>query len=194
MKKIIAIIFIGTLLCCSCTKEDNSIPTKSENGVITQKQYIWWNQEEEHGQSIESGGLIYNGSFIAESHQNGKSYLVLIDVKTGKSKWKWNEYLSETDGGFLDYYSYENFLSFQSGPRSYCINIETGKTQWNKVWGQPMFVRVGGIKDQCFILQDYPDNGDKYPGFYILELLSGNVIGKVIPEFTNLINKNFLKL
>ena len=118
---LIAIIFYGSfLLSCACTKEDNSISTsKDAKGVITEKQYLWWNKEEEHDQSIESVGLIYNGSFIAESHQNGKSYIALLDAETGKIKWKWNEYLRETDGGFLDYYSYHNLLSFQSGPRSY---------------------------------------------------------------------------
>ena len=192
MKRIIAIIVLGSfLLSCSCTKED-SPSIISENGVITEKPYIWWNKEEEHDQSIESVRLIYNGSFIAESHQNGKSYIALLDAKTGKIKWKWNEYLRETDGGFLDYYSYQNLLNFQSGPRSYCINMENGKTQWNKIWGQPMYVRVGGIKNQCFILQDYPDNGDQYPGFYILDLQTGNIKEKIIPKFTNTTSYNVL--
>ena len=118
MKKIIAIIFIGLFLGCGCNNEEDP-SLKLENGVITEKPFIWWNKEEEHDQSIESVGLIYNGSFIAESHQNGKSYIALLDAETGKIKWKWNEYLRETDGGFLDYYSYHNLLSFQSGPRSY---------------------------------------------------------------------------
>ena len=189
MKKIIAIIFIGLFLGCGCNKEEDP-SLKLENGVITKKPFIWWNKEEEHDQSIESVGLIYNGSFIAESHQGGKSFIALLDAETGKIKWKWNEYLRETDGGFLDYFSYHNLLSFQSGPRSYCINLENGKTQWNKIWGQPMYVRVGGIKNQCFILQDYPDNGDQYPGFYILDLQTGNIKEKIIPKYLNTINRN----
>ncbi|MBX7164256.1 MAG: PQQ-like beta-propeller repeat protein [Saprospiraceae bacterium] len=68
--------------------------------------------------------------------------------------------------------------------------MENGKSQWNKIWGQPMYVRVGGIKNQCFILQDYPDNGDQYPGFYILDLQTGNIKEKIIPKYLNTINRN----
>ena len=47
MKKIIAIIFIGLFLGCGCNNEEDP-SLKLENGVITEKPFIWWNKEEEH--------------------------------------------------------------------------------------------------------------------------------------------------
>ena len=93
MKKIIAIIlFNGLLLSCSCTKEDNSIPTsKDAKGVITEKQYLWWNKENEHIQSVVTTPFTFNGGFIAESNFEGKSYLTLQNSKNGKILWKWDD-------------------------------------------------------------------------------------------------------
>ena len=64
MKKIIAIIFIGLFLGCGCNNEEDP-SLKLENGVITEKPFIWWNKEEEHDNYIITTPFIYNNSFIA---------------------------------------------------------------------------------------------------------------------------------
>ena len=193
MKKIISIIFIGaTLLSCSCTKEDNSISTKTENGVITEKPYIWWNKEEEHDHFIITNGFIYKNSFLAESHINSISYLSLQIGKNGNILWRWNDYFKSEDLSIRDYYfNNENFI-FQQGPRSYCINLETGETKWKKQWKNSMQIKVSGIDNELIVLEYYSDNGNSYPSINILNVINGNIIERIIPKFENKVNINVL--
>ncbi|HMS29929.1 MAG TPA: PQQ-binding-like beta-propeller repeat protein [Saprospiraceae bacterium] len=193
MKKIIAIIVFGSfLLSCSCTKEDNSIPTSRDaNGVITEKQYLWWNKEEEHDNYIITTPFIYNGSFIAETHQNGNSYLSLQNAKDGKIIWKWDDYVFDYDIDLrYPYGSQEGYLFFQSGPRTYCVNLKSGKTQWKETQSASQFSLTSGYFDEGYMLQDFPDDGDVYPGFKIYDLENGNLKDKIIPKFINISNRN----
>jgi len=190
MKKIIAIIFIGLFLGCGCNNEEDP-SLKLENGVITEKPFIWWNKEEEHDNYIITTPFIYNNSFIAETHQNGRSYLSFQNAKDGKLLWKWDDYLYDYDIDLrFPHCSHLGFLFFQSGPRSYCVNLESGKTQWKKTWNDPLFSISGGYQKEVFLLQDYPDNGATHPGFYILNLETGSVKEKIIPHFENFTNRN----
>ncbi|HMS30643.1 MAG TPA: PQQ-binding-like beta-propeller repeat protein [Saprospiraceae bacterium] len=194
MKRIIAIIiFGGSLLSCSCTKEENSIPTsKDVNGVITGKQFIWWNKEEEHDQSIITTPLIFNGGFIAETHQNGRSYMSLQNAKDGKIYWKWDDYTFSYDLALRDPYGAESgFLFFQRGPRTYCINLNNGKTQWKKIQPFSQYSTTGGYETEGFMLQDYPDDADIYTGIKIYDLESGILKDKIIPKY-KFKNKNVL--
>ena len=101
-----------------------------QKGVITEKQYLWWNKEEEHDQSIITTPLIFNGGFIAETHQNGRSYMSLQNAKDGKVIWKWDDYHNQEDIVTWHPYYCNKFLYFQSGPRTYSINMESGETRW----------------------------------------------------------------
>ncbi|MBK7339739.1 MAG: PQQ-binding-like beta-propeller repeat protein [Saprospiraceae bacterium] len=192
MKKIIAIIFIGTLLSCSCTKEDNSIPIKTENGVISEKPYLWWNKEEEHDQFIITTPLIYNKSFIAETHQNGRSYMSLQCAKNGKIIWKWDEYERLYDLELRHPYSNKKILFFQSGPRTYCINMETGKTEWKKTWDKALYDKCSGYQNDFFELKQYHELGEIYPEIDILDISNGSIKGKIIPKFVNTTSYNVL--
>lgn len=189
MKESIAILIVIFLLGCSCTREELP-PTTTENGILIEKPYIWWNKEEEHDASVEAYRFSYNSSFIAESHQKGKSFLSLIDSKAGKLHWKWNDYYNETDRGFLDYYSFNDYLIFQEGPRSYCLNLVSGTTQWKKIWPTSLYVSVGGYKETCFLIQDYADAGATHPGILLVNLPDGSLFEKIIPHFENFTNRN----
>lgn len=191
MKKIIAIIFIGSLLSCSCSKEESpSIVT--ENGVITEKPYLWWNEESEHNASIITSELIYNSSFVAESNENGKPFISLQQIQSGKIIWKWNDYQIQSDHGFSDIFFYQNYLLFQRGPRSYCINLNNGKTQWIKNWQNSMYSRINGYKNNLFVLDQYSEGNESYPGIHILNIVSGDKIEKIVPKFENKTKLNVL--
>ncbi len=191
MKKIIAIILLGTLLSCSCTKEETP-PVKTENGIVIEKPFLWWNKEESHEQSVQTIGHFYNGSFLCETHENEVSYLCLTNGKNGKINWKWNEYGNINDMSISYPYSFNNYLYLLSGsPRSYCIDLNSGKEIWSKTWDKAIFYKSSGYKNEVYVLQDFADTGDEYPGFYILDLYTGNVKVKIIPMY-KFRNKNVL--
>ncbi len=191
MKKIIAIIFLGLLLGCSCNKEENP-PTIIENNILIEKPFLWWNKEEEHDQSIETTPLIYNGSFIGESHQNGKSYLSLIFSKNGELIWKWNDYTKQIDLTLGYVFNYSNQLIFQSGPRSYCIDMNTGKTQWKIDRGISYTSFISGYKNEVFLCQQEAESGSLYPSIIICNILDGQIVKKIRPNFRNTTIKNVL--
>ncbi len=189
MKNTLVFISIVLLIGCGCEKEE-SIPLQKEGNVIIQKQYIWWNQEEEHDQSIITTNSIFKNYFLAESHQNNKSYLSMQQSNNGNILWKWDEYEKATDLSIRFSYSFGPLLTFQDGPRSYCINMETGKTEWKQIRDNSYYSKVKGNENEYYLIQHYANEGDQYPGFYIVDLLTGLIKQKIIPKFKNKINKN----
>jgi outer membrane protein assembly factor BamB len=192
MKKIIAIIFIGLFLGCGCNNEEDP-SLKLENGVITEKPFIWWNKEEEHDQSIITTPFTFNGGFIAETHQNGRSYMSFQNAIDGKILWKWDDYTFDYDIGLrYPYCSTLGFIFFQSGPRTYCVNLQSGKTQWKETQSASQYIVTNGFLNEGFVLQSFPDDGDKYPGVKIYDLEKGNQKDKIIPKFLNIDKLNVL--
>ncbi len=179
-------IFFG----CSCTKED-TISLEKEGTIVVQKPYLWWNKEEEHGQSIVTKNLIFNKSFIAETHQNGKSFLSLQQCIDGKILWKWNDYINN-DIAIRSSYFYKNLFIFQSGPRTYCIDLLNGKTKWKKTWENSFNKIESGYDDFCFLLQYYANDNSDFPGYYKIDINTGNISEKNIPKFENYKAKNVL--
>lgn len=181
----VVLILLGT----SCSKEE--IPkTEIINGVVVVKPYLWWNNEEEHDKFIITTPFVFNNSFIAESHQNNKSYVSLINGKSGKINWKWNDYLDINDIDIRQHYSYLNYLTFQSGRRTYCINLNSGLSEWKKTWDNSLYNSLGGLKNDLYLIEDYAESGFLYPGIKILELSSGNQKNKIVPHFKNTTKKN----
>ena len=190
MKKIIAIIFIGTLLSCSCTKED-APSVKTENGIITEKPYIWWNKQGSHDFEMITNNIIFNKNFLSLVLENSKTYFCLYKISDGEISWKWNP-KNDNDYGVDFPYSFNNYLYLLSGsPRSYCIDLNSGKEIWSKTWDKAIFYKSSGYKNEVYVLQDFADTGDEYPGFYILDLYTGNIKDKIIPMY-KFRNKNVL--
>jgi outer membrane protein assembly factor BamB len=194
MRKITAnILFWGTLLSCSCTKEDNSISTsKDAKGVITEKQYLWWNKEEEHDQSIITTPLIFNGGFIAETHQNGRSYMSLQNAKDGKVIWKWDDYHNQEDIALRHPYYCNKFLYFQSGPRTYSINMESGETRWYISHKNSFQTSIWCDLEDLYLSELSSNDGASYPGVIVCNQTDGTIKYKIIPKFTNTSIKNVL--
>ena len=183
MKKIISILlFGGFLLSCSCSKEDTPI-VKTENGVITEKSYIWWNKQDEHNFEMITNNVIYKNSYLSLFTKDNESYFCLYNIFNGTISWKWKP--SNINDYSVDYpYSYENKLYLLSGsPRSYCLELKTGNELWSKTYDQAIYYKSTGYNDEVYVLQDHADGGDEYPGFLILDLPTGNLKDKIIPLF-----------
>ena len=70
------------------------------------------------------------------------------------------------------------------------MNLNTGKTQWKITQPASQFSLTEGNLDEGYMLQDHPDDGDKYPGFKIYDLENGKQKDKIIPKFINVSSRN----
>lgn len=73
------------------------------------------------------GGLRISDSFCMKS------------LEDGKNKWVWNDLFepNEFTSVFNRYiYAYENLLFYKNSYRFYCIDQESGRTMWKKLWGR----------------------------------------------------------
>lgn len=163
--KSITTILIFFLFMASCHKEDDINNQTDENGIITLLSYQW--KKSLHNQNSVSNGYIsdavyYNGN-IAIPTTNGENnrFLTMINPNNGETIWEWNDNYLPYSNQIIIFEKYQNngLLTYQTGDRSYCINLDNGTTQWK-------FRR-----ESSFDVRLYPSyNGDF---FNLLPLIDG---------------------
>ncbi len=63
----------------------------------------------------------------------GRSVWVMRDVNDGRALWQWNDYMTDFENGYLDIPCVSNNrLLYNNGPRTHCIDLNTGRTLWHK--------------------------------------------------------------
>ena len=63
----------------------------------------------------------------------GRAVWVMRDVTTGRDLWQWNDYMTGFENGYLDIPCVSNNrLLYNNGPRTHCIDLNTGRTLWQK--------------------------------------------------------------
>ena len=135
MKYIVTLLVVFILM-ASCHKDDD-IPTRTdENGVVTSIPYQW--KKSLHLDGVVSNSkfdfpIKYNGNIaIPTTNGNNNRLMTLINSNNGDFIWSWDDrYQPETERIGV-YYSHQhnNLLTYQLGGRSYCINLDTGTTEW----------------------------------------------------------------
>ncbi len=152
----------------SCHKDDDTDYQTDENGVLTSLSYQW--KKSLHNQNLVSNGYIsdaiyYNGN-IAIPTTNGENnkFLTLINSNNGETIWQWNDsYLPYSNQIiFFEKYQYNNLLTYQTGDKSYCINLDTGITQWKFRRDTPFDVRVYPSYDNNFFNSSSIINNEGY--------------------------------
>ena len=133
----------------SCHKDDDTNNQTDENGVITSLSYQW-KKSLHNGDTFNSNGRIkspiyYNGN-IAIPTTNGENsrFLTMINPTNGETIWQWNDnYLPYSNQISISYYyQYNNLLTYQTGTKSYCVNLDDGTTQWKFRRDSPFDVRL----------------------------------------------------
>ena len=134
MKYITTLLVFFTLI-TNCNQSDTDTQT-DEDGIITSLSYQW-------KKSLHLDGVVSNSRFkapiyyknnIAIPTTNGSNnrLMTLINSNNGDFIWSWDDrYQPETERIGV-YYSHQNnnLLTYQTGDRSYCINLDNGTTQW----------------------------------------------------------------
>lgn len=137
------IYFVGVLGCLSCKDklEDEFYP----DGVLLSKEPVWKTQVSvnsfpAHGVNIPA--TVYDDGVVMASATGfepvkgtgmARPGLLMLDVQTGRVIWKWDDYMYDRERLFLtDRYAFNDRMVFHIGPRTYCINLSNGKTEWKK--------------------------------------------------------------
>ena len=152
MKNILILLSINIFfLLPACKKEDIK---KDGTGAIVEKDFVW-QQPLTENQWIWSGVVeipIYGDKFITATHFEANPKLTAFNIFSGKTEWEWDDYIGrDMDSIFLYMhwpYYYENILIFQRGPRSYCIDMETGQTVWKEEADQPYGTHLTGTGEE----------------------------------------------
>ena len=123
----------------ACQKEDYAQLKLDDKGVVISTPFIWktsLHQKEPESNSYINNPIIYNDNIVVPT-TNGKDnrLISMINTKNGEIMWHWNDLIEYESGdkGYIDiafHYQYQNLITFQSGSRSYCINLDNGKTHW----------------------------------------------------------------
>jgi len=154
--KPITTLLVFFLFMASCHKEDDVDTKTDENGVITSLPYQW--KKSLHLNGIVSNSkfdipIKYNGNIgIPTTNGDNNRLMTLINLTNGDFIWSWDDrYQPETERIGI-YYAHQenNLLTYQSGDRSYCINLDDGTTHWKFRRDSPFDVRLYPSYDTNF--------------------------------------------
>ena len=131
---------IGICLSIFCCKHDNA--ALGPQGEIVSISPLW-------ATSVNDGSLLAYGIYASVSTQDpvltpgvipypakepfGRAVWVMRSINDGHSLWQWNDYMTDFENGYLDILCVsKNRLLYNNGPRTHCIDLNTGKTLWHK--------------------------------------------------------------
>ncbi len=140
----------------SCHKDDDTNNQTDENGVITSLPYQWKKSLHLNGTVSNSNirkAIYYNGDIAIPTTNGGNNRLMtLINPNNGNFIWSWDDrYQPQTEDIFITYYHQNNnLLTYQTGSRSYCINLDNGTTQWKFQRNKPYDVRINSYNNSYF--------------------------------------------
>ncbi len=151
--KHITIILIVFLFLARCQKEEFATTQTDSNGVLISLPYQW--KKSLHNNGITSNSTfrkaIYYNDNIAIPTTNGTNnrLMTLINPNNGDAIWSWDDrYQPETEDIRIAYtYQNNNLLTYQKSDRSYCINLDTGTTQWKFRREKPYDVRINSFNN-----------------------------------------------
>ena len=186
--KYMTTLLVLILFMASCHKEDDTDTQTDENGVITSLPYQW-------KKSLHLDGIVSNSRFkapiyykdnIAIPTTNGSNnrLMTLINPNNGDFIWSWDDrYQSETEDISIKFpYQHNNLLTYQKGDRSYCINLDTGTTEWKFRRDSSFDVRLYPSYDGNFFNLSSFVNNEGYGEQIItkVQINTGNLTTEVI--------------
>ena len=190
--KSITTLLVLILFMASCHKEEGSNTQTDENGVITSLPYQWkksLHQKNPVSNSYVNKAIYYkNNTLIPTTNGGNNRLLSMISSKNGEIIWIWDErYQPITESSDIFYYhQHNNLLTYQTGDRSYCINLENGTTQWKFRRDSPFDVRITGLNGNYFTFGQSTSQFQQYSEKVAFKgnLETGELNEYIIPNFT----------
>ncbi|MDA9317076.1 PQQ-binding-like beta-propeller repeat protein, partial [Polaribacter sp.] len=186
--KSLTTLLVVFLFMASCHKEDDTDTQTDENGVITSLPYQWKESLHLNGAVSNSyvNKAIYYKDNILIPTTNGDSnrLLSMINSKNGEIIWNWDDrYQPITESSDIFYHhQHNNLLTYQKGDRSYCINLDTGTTQWKYRRDSSFDVRLYPSYDGNFfnLVPFIDSNGHEEQTATRVQINTGNLTNEVI--------------
>lgn len=155
---IMATFWVVMISCTSCSKDKIDNEITDDKGVVTKKAPIWQvanSTGPKHAGGTGSKTLIIDGKFLLDTYadkpEKFSNQIVLLDTETGKQKWSWKDLLREGEEVVISRegnHVFENYLLYHVGPRTFCIDVNSGKTawkHWNTYQGMPNCRMLGNL-------------------------------------------------
>jgi outer membrane protein assembly factor BamB len=178
-----------------CKQKEAWIETKDDVGIVQEKAFVWQvsntaNPNEPEGRGEQT--LLINGNLLdtySDIPEQASHQLTLLEINTGMKLWLWKDLIGSNEKILLGRggrYSYQDFLLYHLGPRSYCIDTQTGKTLW-KQWNL-----CSGFPNMCGLGNLYFSNGTPWEQFnksiqedrvYKTDLRTGKQTEIVMPKY-----------
>lgn len=168
MKKNISLFLVLLIIVFSCSKDEDSIFQKDDSGVIISQSYLW--RYSLHADNVfHSNGhfsypIIYNQNIaIPTTNIDGKQGITMIETNNGNKIWLWEDIFTGFTGDLnIPYiYIHSNLLTWQTGSRSYCINLENGNTSWKFQREKVYDIRINSYGSN-YLTYSYITNTDEY--------------------------------
>ncbi|MDR0295680.1 MAG: PQQ-binding-like beta-propeller repeat protein [Prevotellaceae bacterium] len=184
-------IFMVFLFSCGCEKEKDVVKKQvDDKGVVVAIPFIW--KAKLHQKSSEANGyinnsVVYNDNIVIPTTNGEKGrYISLLDTKTGKYLWHWEDMYEQ--GYYKNmvsfHYQYKNLLTYQNGGRSYCIDLDNGNTKWRHKRDRSFDVRIDSYDNFYFTYGDIKIDGNLEQIAYKGDIETGIISEFLTPNFT----------
>ena len=157
MKNIFYLSLTIIILAISCSKDDLSEFQKDDKGVFIALPYQWRISLHEddifHSNSRIKYPIVYNNNIvIPTTDKDGNRYISMINSNNGEAIWQWNDiYNAPIERIMINYHHINsNLLTYQSGAKSYCVNLEDGNTYWKFQREKVYDVRINSYRNNYF--------------------------------------------
>ena len=187
------VIFILTVaFLFSCKTENNDVIRQIyDQGVVITTPFIW--KTSLHEKEPASNGYItfpimYNENILVPI-TNGEegNFLALMNTSDGKVLWRWRDVFIEYEYAEITYYhQYKNLITYQNGGRSYCINMDNGKTHWKIRRDRSFDIRINSFGQNYFTYGPIKNNSEKYHEditSFIGDIQTGIISEFLYPDF-----------
>lgn len=165
MKSCSVFLLLTGIVLQACKKQDEPIVMDS-NGVVIRLPHLWKSSTSLNGSFVSNvnAQITYRESYILTGQRTNEQIesFALKSLEDGRNKWVWRDPIITTEDFYLGRqyaYSYQKLLLYNNGPRSYCIDLETGKSVWRKQWtsGISRVITTTGYGDQFYFTGTPPE-------------------------------------
>ncbi|MDP2423297.1 MAG: PQQ-binding-like beta-propeller repeat protein [Bacteroidales bacterium] len=156
MKTILTILISSFFLATSCSKEETPESQIDSNGVFVSLPFLW-KKSLHYGQPVSNSytnsPIYYNGNIVINTTNSGTNRkLTMINSNNGETIWDWDDrYQPATEYIDISYFHQNNnLLTWQTGKRSYCVNLDNGTTHWKVMRNSYFDVRIQPYQNQDY--------------------------------------------
>jgi len=144
--------------CCKVIEQPPVTEVRTEDGVLTSKEFIWKKDVSEKGLiwGTVSPAIYENTVVVAGATNQERDMLVALNLDSGEEVWRWTDYftiehISAMSNSEYEFNQKDNIWLLQNSYNFYAIDLKTGTT----LWKDKRNVGIGGIEGMQIIGNKY---------------------------------------